>query len=139
MIRFMFRTVLLLAVLVGAGAIAAGWRPGPMGSDTIRDAVGTTGVNADRARQVGAQVAERTVAAADQARTALADGSVTAKIKAKIALDDTLKGADVSVNTDGTTVTMSGLVGTRGQRDRVLQLARETEGVSKVVDKLKVR
>jgi osmotically-inducible protein OsmY len=140
MLGSLFKAVVLVAVLVGAGGFLMGWwGHDRINADRIRDAVGTTGQNAERARQVGAAVEEKTAAAVQQARRAVSDGSVTAKIKAKIALDDTLKGADISVNTDGTTVTMSGTVGSKSQRDRVLQLARETEGVSKVVDQVAVR
>jgi osmotically-inducible protein OsmY len=140
MLGSLFRAVVLLAVLVGAGGYFMGWwGGGRINADRIRDAVGTTGENAERARQVGAAVEEKTAAAVQQAKRAMADGSLTAKIKAKIALDDTLKGSEVSVDTDGTAVTMSGTVTSRGQKERVLQLARETEGITKVVDKVTVQ
>ena len=56
-----------------------------------------------------------------------------------MALDDTVKALDVHVNTDGPRVTVSGTVDTAAQRDRVLQLARETDGVKTVVDQIQVR
>jgi osmotically-inducible protein OsmY len=67
------------------------------------------------------------------------DGSITARIKAKMALDDSIKALDISVNTDGSTVTVSGVVGSPAQRERALSLARETEGVTQVVDRLRVK
>jgi hypothetical protein len=136
----LLRALVLIVVLVGGAAFLLGWwgggglRPG----DTSRP-VGTTGIDTQKARDVGAKVGERTAVAADSARRALNDGSVTAKIKAKMALDDTVKALDVRVNTDGTRVTVSGTVDTSAQRDRVLQLARETDGVATVVDQLQVR
>nr|MBA2602045.1 BON domain-containing protein [Acidobacteriota bacterium] len=45
----------------------------------------------------------------------------------------------ISVNTDGSTVTLSGVVGSPAQRERALSLARETEGVTQVVDRLRVK
>ena len=69
----------------------------------------------------------------------MTDGSITAKIKAKMALDDTVKALDVNVDTGGTTVTVTGTVATETQKARVLQLARETEGVKQVVDRVQVR
>ncbi len=69
----------------------------------------------------------------------MTDGSITAKIKAKMALDDTVKALDVNVDTSGTTVTVTGTVATEAQKARVLQLARETEGVKQVVDRVQVR
>ena len=138
MIRALLRLTLLIVVLAAVGGYLLGWW-----STTPRDgapsAVGTSGVNTDRARDIGAQVGERTAVAADQARRALTDGQVTAKIKAKMALDDSVKALSVDVDTNGTTVTLSGTVETAAQRDRVLQLARETEGVQNVVDHLRVR
>ena len=93
----------------------------------------------ERAREIGAEVGERTAVAANEARRALTDGQVTAKIKAKMALDDTVKALDVNVDTSGSTVTVSGVVDSAAQRERVLQLARETAGVTTVVDRLRVR
>jgi len=140
MVRAFLRLVILLVVLVGVGAFLLGWWGNrKVVGDRPSGAVGTTGVNTERARQVGAEVGERTAAAANEARRALADGQITAKIKAKMALDDTVKALAVNVDTSGPIVTVSGTVDTAAQRDRVLQLARETQGVTQVVDRLRVR
>ena len=56
-----------------------------------------------------------------------------------MALDDSVKALNVDVDTSGTTVTVSGTVESDTQRQRVLTLARETEGVTNVVDHLRVR
>ena len=140
MIRALVRVVVLMVVLVGAAAFLLGW----WGSGKARPsetpaAVGTSGVNPERAREVGAEIGERTAVAADQARRAITDGSLTAKIKAKMALDDSVKALSVDVDTTGSTVTVSGVVESAAQRDRVLQLARETAGVTQVVDRLTIR
>jgi hyperosmotically inducible protein len=137
----LLRAVVLIIVLVAAGAFLLGW----WGSDRARPAsdrpgsVGTSGASTERAREIGAEVGQRTAEAADDARRALAAGSITAKIKAKMALDDTVKALDVDVDTSGSTVTVSGTVDTQAQHDRVLQLARETAGVANVVDRVQVR
>jgi hyperosmotically inducible protein len=140
MVRTLLRVVVLMVVLVAAAAFLLGWwGSGKLTPGDAREAVGTTGVDTQRAREVGAEVGERTAAAAEQARRALSDGSLTAKIKAKMALDDTVKALDVDIDTTGSTVTISGTVDTSAQRDRMLQLARETAGVTQVVDRLTVR
>ena len=54
-------------------------------------------------------------------------------------LDDTIDASDVDVDTSGTVVTLKGSVATRKELQRVLQLARETAGVTSVVDQLSVR
>ena len=138
MIGSLLRALILIVVLVAAGGFLLGW----WGSNRLGNGdgtVGTTGVNADRAREVGAKVGEKTADAANQARRALNDGSITAKIKAKMALDDSVKALDLDVDTTGTTVTVSGVVANDAQKQRALQLARETEGVKQVVDQIQVR
>ena len=148
MFRALLRAVLLIVVLVGVGGFLLGWWGGRAAVIDEPGAVGTTGVEAPRpdrpvvdttkAREVGATVGEKTAVAADQARRAMSDGSITAKIKAKMALDDTVKALDVSVDTNGTSVTLTGTVQTEAQKQRVLQLARETAGVKQVVDRIRV-
>ena len=135
----LLRAVVLIVVVVAAGAYLMGWWTAQPRSGEAPAPVGTSGVNTERAKQIGATVGERTAVAANEAKRALTDGQVTAKIKAKMALDDTVKALSVDVDTNGTTVTVSGTVETAAQRERVLQLARETEGVASVVDHLRVR
>jgi hypothetical protein len=139
MLGSLVRAVVLIVVLVAAGAFLLGWWGYGRIRDDVRQTVGTTGVDTQKAREVGAKVGEKTAAAADQARRALNDGSITAKIKAKMALDDTVKALDIDVDTVGTTVTLSGIVQSDAQKRKALQLARETEGVKQVVDQLQVR
>jgi osmotically-inducible protein OsmY len=139
MLGSLVRAVVLIVVLVGAGAFLLGWWGSGRIRDDVRQTVGTTGVDTQKAREVGAKVGETTATAADQARRAINDGAVTAKIKAKMALDDSVKALDIDVDTVGTTVTLSGVVATDAQRQKALQLARETEGVKQVVDQLRVQ
>lgn len=142
MIRGLFRLVLLLVVIVAAGAFFFGYRWADLGlSDGARDA-GATGIideeDKERARAAGAQIGETVAAGADQAQRAAADGSVTAKIKAKMALDDNVEAANIDVDTDGSVVTLTGRVANADERARAVRLARETEGVTSVVDRLTV-
>ena len=69
----------------------------------------------------------------------MAAAASTSKIKAKMALDDLVKAADIDVDTDGSVVTLTGDVGSAEERRRALRIARETDGVTKVVDHLRVR
>jgi hyperosmotically inducible protein len=63
---------------------------------------------------------------------------LTAKIKSKMALDDFVKARNINVDTDGTVVTLTGTVQSEQERERALRLARETVGVTKVVDQLQI-
>jgi hypothetical protein len=145
MIRGLFRLILLIIVIVAAGVFFLGWdidrlrgveRPsdviGPSGEAAARDA-GTA------AREAGATARDKTAQAADATMRAIEEGRITTKIKAKMALDDSVKALDLNVDTKGTVVTVSGEVRSEAERQRALALARETAGVTKVVDQLKVR
>jgi hyperosmotically inducible protein len=83
-------------------------------------------------------VGDRAAAAASQARETLEDGALTAKIKSKMALDDTIKASGINVDTTDQVVTLTGGVDNEAQRQRAVQLARETNGVRNVVDRLTV-
>jgi hyperosmotically inducible protein len=136
MIRSLFKAVVLLGVLVGGGAFLLGY----WGSGQLRNADGLpTAVNPERAREVGAKVGETAAAAADQGRRVINEGAITAKIKAKMALDERVKALDIDVDTVGTTVTVSGVVSSDAQKQRALQLARETDGVRQVIDQLQLK
>jgi len=56
-----------------------------------------------------------------------------------MALDDTVKAAAIDVETDGGVVTLKGTVRSQAERTRAAQLARETDGVTSVRDRLVVR
>ena len=139
MVRGLLKLVLLTGVLAATGAYLAGWWNGRDVLETGSRAVATTGVDTARAREIGAQVKERTSEAAQQTRRALNDGGLTAKIKAKMALDDVVKALDLDVDTSGTVVTVSGRVRSDAERQRALRLARETDGVTKVVNQIQVQ
>jgi hyperosmotically inducible protein len=83
---------------------------------------------------VGAKTAE----AANRAGEVLSEGALTAKIKSKMALDDLVQARSIDVTTSGQVVTLSGTVRSTAERDRAVQLARETAGVTQVVDRLSV-
>jgi len=53
-------------------------------------------------------------------------------------LDDSIKARSIDVSTDGSTVTLDGTVGSVAEHDRALALTRETDGVTRVIDRLKV-
>ncbi len=99
----------------------------------------TSGVETDRAREIGAEAGARIGEAGARASAELNDAALTTRIKAKMALDDLVKARDISVSTEGSTVTLRGTVQSRAERERAVQLARETSGINQVVDRLTVR
>lgn len=63
---------------------------------------------------------------------------LTAKVQSKYFLDDEVKGLDIDVDTNEGVVTLSGTVRNESERRQALALARNTEGVREVVDKLQL-
>jgi osmotically-inducible protein OsmY len=56
-----------------------------------------------------------------------------------MALDDSVKALEIEVSATGSTVTLSGRVRSAAEHNRALALARETNGVTNVVDHLVVQ
>jgi hyperosmotically inducible protein len=138
MIRGLLKLVLFVIVVGVVAAFFLGYDIRDFRRiDQPVDAVGTTGN--ERAREVGAELGDRTAAAADATRRAFADGALTSKIKAKMALDDTVNALDLDVDTRGGVVTVKGLVRSEAERQRALALARETNGVTQVIDQLQLK
>jgi hyperosmotically inducible periplasmic protein len=136
MFRALFRLVILLIVLVAVGGFFLGWW-GAGVTLPNSDTVGTAGrTGAERAKQAGQEISQKNAEAAKTAQEALSDGTLTAKIKAKMALDDSVKALDLNIDTVDGVVTVTGKVHTRAERERALALARETTGVKHVVDRI---
>jgi hyperosmotically inducible protein len=91
-----------------------------------------------RARDGAAQIGEKAGEAATTVGSTLEEAALTTKIKAKMALDDMVKARSIDVTTRGTTVTLSGVVESKTEHDRAMMLARETEGVTDVIDNMKM-
>src|SRR6185436_2814173 len=75
----------------------------------------------------------------DRTRERLDDVALTSKIKAKMVLDDTVNARAINVTTRDAVVTLSGDVATVDEHDRAIRLARETAGVTEIVDRIGVR
>jgi osmotically-inducible protein OsmY len=139
MIRLLFKAVVgvvLLIVLATAAAYAFGyWRGGRVTGVTAPDVT----AGRETAREVGAAVAGKAHDIGARARDAVADGTLTAKIKSKMALDDSVKARAIDVDTIDGVVRLTGTVQSARERERALLLARETDGVREVKDGLIVR
>ena len=141
MFRALLRLVVILVVVVGAAAFLLGWWGGGRLHRVERPAapVGTSGhVDTDKAKAIGAEVGAKTADAANRAGEVLSDAALTAKIKSKMALDDLVQARTIDVSTANHVVTLRGEVRSAAERDRAVQLTRETSGVTDVVDRLGV-
>jgi osmotically-inducible protein OsmY len=134
MIRGLVRLMLVALVVVAAAFFLFGyWSSGRDGFTTT---IERPSLDTAAARKAGAEIGEKAATAAARVNESLEEGSLTAKIKAKMVLDDLVKARGINVTTDGTAVTLTGTVHSPQERDRALTLARETNGVTKVVDQL---
>ena len=135
------RAIFFLAVLIIGGVLAYNYWSGH--GWTLRAPSGAKDFDAGAARQRGAELTKEAARKAGEAATkieeAVSEGALTAKITSKMALDDYVKARTINVDTSGTVVTLTGLVESTAERERAVRLARETAGVTRVVDKLEVK
>lgn len=68
----------------------------------------------------------------------ITDGWITSRIKTKLMADDTLQSSSINVDTRDHVVTLKGAVPTQAARTKAIEMAKEVEGVDRVVDALKV-
>lgn len=66
------------------------------------------------------------------------DAGITSAVKSKMAADDIVKASDIDVDTHDHVVTLNGTVGSAAEKDRAMMIARDTSGVTSVVDDLRV-
>lgn len=67
------------------------------------------------------------------------DSVITAKVKASMAVDSTVKASHIEVSTQDKVVTLTGNINSQAEKDRALEIARSASGVTNVVDMLEVR
>src|SRR5262245_23914569 len=135
------RFLLVVVVLLVVGAFLMGYLGGQRYAFTPAQKAEqppSTSDTVDRARERGAEIGEKAGAATAKVQETVNEAAISAKIKAKMALDDTVRARAIDVTTRGTAVTLSGTVQSRAERDRAMALARETDGVTQVIDDLRV-
>jgi len=134
---FIGRVLMLGVVTVGGLAAYNYW------SDHGWPSPSRAAVLEERATRQAARLADRATAEATYAASkfggTMSDSALTAKIKSKMALDDYVEARAIDVDTSHAIVTLTGVVSSESERDRAVGLARETSGVTRVVDKLRIR
>ena len=136
-IRTIVLSLLIIVVAFIAFTYVSGttWTPFPRGERPAT--IGTAG-SVETAKERGAQMGEKVAVAAAKVKEEAGEEALTSKIKAKMMLDDNIKARAIDVTTDGATVTLGGTVGSVDEHDRAVRLARETTGVARVIDHLRV-
>ena len=104
-------------------------------ADKTGDAVATAGRKVgDAADKAGDKIGD----AANKTADVTADAAVTAKVKTKFLADSSIAGLKIDVDTKDNVVTLSGTVASAAEKRRAVEVARATDGVKSVVDRLKV-
>ena len=106
---------------------------------------GTTGKIEDKTKsgmektKEGAEkVGEKTKEGLSKTGEAITDTWITGHVKERFMGEDVMKGSDIDVDTDNHVVTLKGTVPSAAARARAMQLARTTQGVKRVVDRLTI-
>jgi len=99
----------------------------------------TSGEIKDDAREIGREVKETVGNAADRAGEAISDAAITTAVKSKFLADTSTPGLKIDVDTKDGVVTLNGTVRSKAEVDRAMTLARETNGVKRVVSNLKIQ
>ncbi|HEV8240197.1 MAG TPA: BON domain-containing protein [Thermoanaerobaculia bacterium] len=122
-------------------ALAVTFAAGCKQSETQRaeDQAKKAGDQATAALQrAGQEVKQGAEQLGQQAKPLLDEATLTAKVKAKLAADPEVTAYTIDVDTVGTVVTLSGRVKTADESAEAEKLARDTEGVTSVVNRLAV-
>jgi hyperosmotically inducible periplasmic protein len=118
-----WRTTLAFAAAVVIGA------PGLAGSAAEKSASESAKRAADEAGKAVKETARKT-------GEVVSDGWITTKVKSQFVGEDVLSGSSINVDTKDSAVTLNGTVPSEAARNRALEIARTTEGVTKVIDEL---
>lgn len=104
----------------------------PSISDRMEDA-------ADDTRNAASDMGDSMERRVDQAGQAIDDASITAAVKSKYLIDDTLKGLQISVDTVQGVVSLTGTVQNDAAKELATQIAQGTEGVVRVDNQLAIQ
>jgi len=90
-------------------------------------------------KTVDQTLTERTKSGMRKTGEAITDAWITTKVKWFHTGDDMLKGSDINVDTSNKVVTLKGTVPSAAAKKHAVDLAKQTEGVARVVDELVIK
>jgi osmotically-inducible protein OsmY len=89
-------------------------------------------------QQEGREAAREGRQEAGEAGAVIGEAAITSAVKSKFLADTAVSGLKIDVDTKGGIVTLNGMVATKAEADRAVALARETDGVTRVVNNLRI-
>lgn len=105
-------------------------------TDGVRDVVDNLTVTPGATPTTGIDDQARDTA--DRAGDESADATLTTKVKTKFLADNDISGLKIDVDSNNGVVTLTGTVPTAAEKALALKVAKDTDGVKSVVDRLKV-
>ena len=118
----------LLTLSISAAAVLSTVACSPREQEQVSSSARTT---ANEARRTTEQ-------AANQAERVIDDSVITTKVKSVLLADSSVKGLNISVDTVGGTVTLTGTASSQDERAKAAALAAGVEGVRNVVNRIGV-
>jgi osmotically-inducible protein OsmY len=97
-------------------------------------AKGTAGAVADKSKKAAGKTKE----AVSKTGEVITDAWISSRIKTKFMGDEALRASDIKVDSNDHVVTLTGTVPNEAARAKAVAMAKEVEGVNRVVDNLKV-
>jgi len=76
--------------------------------------------------------------AADKTGEVITDAAITSEVKTKFLAEPGVSGLNINVDTTDHVVTLSGTVKSKAEVDKAIRIARESKGVKRVVNHLKL-
>jgi len=115
-------------------------------TQSVKDAAKTTGEKSKEAGKSAGETAKRgaetagdkTAQAVSKSGEAITDAWITTKVHSSFVGEDSLKGSDINVDTNNHVVTLKGTVKSEAGRARAVAVAKNVEGVNRVVDNLTI-
>ena len=99
---------------------------------------GTAGTVAEKTKEGAEKVGEKTKEGLSKTGEVITDAWITSRISSKFINEDLLHDSNIDVDTKDHVVTLNGTVLTTAGRRRAVALAKEVEGVHRVVDKMTI-
>ena len=109
--------------------------PNNSGTAKAKEAVGTA---ADKTKDAAGTAADKTKEGVSKTGEVITDAWITTKVKSQFIGVDVLKDSDVNVDTANHIVTLKGRVLTAAGRAKAVDIAKKTDGVTKVIDQLTI-
>jgi len=107
---------------------------GAVRSDLQRERAGDIAAGVDGVRRVENQL----LVGSTSAGQVLDDTLVTSRIRTELVKDGAIRSTNIDVDTIGTTLTLTGRVGSQNEKDRALAIANRFKGYRDLVDNLTV-